>query len=293
MDLDTLQGYPQPWALNVHEPAPGLAQGVRARYLSGQDIPRGYEWFARGTAVYGGGSAIDVPIAIAGDSFYFLPTHEINAGVCVIAYRMDKAGKGGDRGPEPKESLTDEQWSTPSLCAGWSVHQGLAHIVATAKMTSPRFVVRYVRAGFNFSRFNERNIAEEMKPTPVETLAEFRVHLTDTKSPPGPDDSWIGEIVIHAADLRRPLGIESRTPVEVARRVADFYKNSNVLIGAKSRIAGLTLTASDIAWTTGSGPEANGPILSLVQAMTGRGAAVDDLSGPGASVLRSRITDAT
>ena len=36
--------------------------------------------FARGTAVYGGGSTIDTPVVIAGDSFYFLPTHEINAG---------------------------------------------------------------------------------------------------------------------------------------------------------------------------------------------------------------------
>ena len=190
------------------------------------------------------------------------------------------------------ESLTDNQWTTPSLCVGWSVHQVLAHIIATAKMTPPRFIVRLASAGFNFSRFSERNIADEMKPTPAATLAEFRKHLTDTTSPPGPGDSWIGEIVIHAADIRRPLGIEYQTPVEVSRRVAEFYKGSNVLIGAKSRIAGISLTASDVEWATGSGPEANGPILSLVLAMTGRGAALADLAGPGVSVLRTRIAAA-
>ena len=28
--------------------------------------------------------------------------------------------------------LTPEQWATPSLCTGWSVHDVLAHMVATA-----------------------------------------------------------------------------------------------------------------------------------------------------------------
>ena len=41
-----------------------------------------------------------MPIVIAGDSFYYLPTHEINAGV-VLAYRMEKDGKASERGPEP------------------------------------------------------------------------------------------------------------------------------------------------------------------------------------------------
>ena len=55
----------------------------------------GKEWLARGTAVYGGGSAIDVPVAIAGDSFYYVPSHEINAGAAVIAYKMQPGGSGG------------------------------------------------------------------------------------------------------------------------------------------------------------------------------------------------------
>jgi hypothetical protein len=111
MDLRTLQGYPFPLALNVHEPKPAWPQGIWAAYLNTGDIPRGYEWFARGTAVYGGGSAIDVPIAIAGDSFYYLPTHELNAGCCVIAYRMQKDGKASERGPEPTATFTPGQWA--------------------------------------------------------------------------------------------------------------------------------------------------------------------------------------
>jgi hypothetical protein len=70
--------------------------------------------------------------------------------------------------------------------------------------------------------------------------------------------------------------------------VADFYKGSNLLIGSKRRIEGLTLRATDAGWTTGTGPEVSGPVLSLVMAMTGRKVADDDLAGEGVATLRSR-----
>ena len=110
MDRATLQGYPQPMCWNVHEVQPGVAQAIWAGHLADGPLPVGWEWFARGTAVYGGGSVIDVPIAIAGDSFYFLPTHEISAGVVLVACRMDPAGEAHQRGAQPQGRLTDRQW---------------------------------------------------------------------------------------------------------------------------------------------------------------------------------------
>jgi hypothetical protein len=70
--------------------------------------------------------------------------------------------------------------------------------------------------------------------------------------------------------------------------VANFYQSSNLLIGAKNRIAGLTLVASDVEWRHGEGPEVTGPIMSLVLVMTGRRAAIEELSGPGARTLELR-----
>jgi hypothetical protein len=112
MDLDTLKGYGGAMCHNVHEVQPGTANALWSIHLSGKPLPMGWEWFARGTAVYGGGSAIDTSIVIDDDSFYFLPTHEINAGVVVLAYRMDPQGNAATRAPEPKEPLTAEQWRT-------------------------------------------------------------------------------------------------------------------------------------------------------------------------------------
>jgi hypothetical protein len=50
----------------------------------------------------------------------------------------------------------------------------------------------------------------------------------------------------------------------------------------------VSLRATDTDWRHGSGPEASGPIIALVMAMTGRKVALDDLTGEGAAVLRDR-----
>ncbi len=110
MDLETLQGYGEPFCRNIHEPQPGEAVGIWACLLRGQTVPVGKEWLARGTAVYGGGSAIDAPVAIAGDSFYYVPTHEINAGAAVIAYRMQPGGGAAKASPVPRARLTPDEW---------------------------------------------------------------------------------------------------------------------------------------------------------------------------------------
>src|ERR1044072_5335101 len=94
--------------------------------------------------------------------------------------------------------LIEAQWSLPSLCPGWSVHQVLAHQVATATMTPVTFVVKFAAAGFNFTKFSNAAIAVEAAGGPAATLAAFRRAQTSTKAPPGPRDSWLGETLVHS-----------------------------------------------------------------------------------------------
>ena len=135
-----------------------------------------------------------------------------------------------------------------------------------------------------------RNIARETAGGPDATLARLRAHVTDTTGPPGPADSWLGEVVVHGTDIRWPLGLTRAFPAETLIRVAEFYRRSNLLIGAKSRVAGLALRADDADWSAGSGPEVRGPMLALVMAMTGREAALERLSGDGLEQLAARTT---
>jgi uncharacterized protein (TIGR03083 family) len=184
--------------------------------------------------------------------------------------------------------LSAAQWDTPSLCGGWTVRDALAHMTATAKMTPPLFIGKMVTSGFSFEKIQAAGIAAERGGTPAETLARFAAEVDSSKHPPGPNDSWLGEVLVHAEDIRRPLGIAHAYPIPAAVQVANFYQGSNLLIGAKSRIAGLRLRATDADWRHGDGPEVAGPIMALVMAMTGRGAALADLSGAGLETLRAR-----
>jgi uncharacterized protein (TIGR03083 family) len=186
------------------------------------------------------------------------------------------------------EALTADQWSAPSLCSQWTVRDVLAHMTATAKITPSSFFAKMLAAGFRFDRMQAKNISAEEGGSPADTLARFTAVLTSTKHPPGPADTMLGETLIHAEDIRRSLGIGHEYPTDAAVQVANFFKGSNLLIGAKRRIEGLRLRATDAEWSHGSGPEVSGPVMSLVMAMTGRKAATDDLTGEGVATLRAR-----
>jgi hypothetical protein len=107
-DLSTRVGYTEPFCHNIHEPEPGEALGIWGLLLQNQELPPGKEWLIRGTAVYGGGSVLDTSVVVADDSFYYVPTHELNSGVGLIAYRSRPKGDAWRRRPAPKVSLTPE-----------------------------------------------------------------------------------------------------------------------------------------------------------------------------------------
>jgi uncharacterized protein (TIGR03083 family) len=184
--------------------------------------------------------------------------------------------------------LTDDQWTAQSLCSEWNVHQVLAHQLSAAKMTPPKFFRRLATTGFKFNDYAAREVATESAAGPAATLAAFRAAESRTNAPPGPKDTWLGEAFVHGEDIRRPLGIRHDYPLPYVGRAIAFYAGSNVIIGGKTRVAGLTLKATDTDFSVGSGPLVEGPAISLLLAASGRKCALDELSGPGVQVLRDR-----
>lgn len=187
------------------------------------------------------------------------------------------------------ENVSDPQWSTQSLCSAWTVRDVLAHMTTTAKMTPGRFVGRFAGTGFQFNAMNEKGVKEELGATPADTLAGFKAQLDRTTAPPGPLDAMVGEIVIHSQDIRRPLGIAHTFQPEALTMVGDFVIRGNLLLGGKRRATELTLNATDVDWTRGAGPAVNGPLASIILALTGRNAGLADLSGDGLEILAARI----
>ena len=185
--------------------------------------------------------------------------------------------------------LTGDAWDRPSLCAGWSVREVVAHLIATARMTPPKFFARMIASGFRFDAMSAGNIRRVLDGHDNgELVALYRALVDARTAPPGPATSWLGETIVHGEDIFRALGDYREHAADHLVAVADFYAGSNLLIGAKNRIAGLRLRATDTTWSHGDGPEAAGPLVALVLAMTGRRRVAEDLTGDGAPVLLQR-----
>lgn len=188
--------------------------------------------------------------------------------------------------------LTDEQWATPSLCAGLSVREVLAHLTAAATLGRLRWTWSVLRCRFDFDKHVADRLAEQLGATPAETYDRFRRIVTSTTSTFGPKAAWFGEVIVHAEDIRRPLGIRHDYPVDVVTRVAEFYVGADFTVPSKSLTSGLRLAATDGPFTAGSGPLVSGTTLALTMAMAGRGAFCDNLTGDGVATLRERTAEA-
>ncbi|MCQ4210673.1 maleylpyruvate isomerase family mycothiol-dependent enzyme [Streptomyces longispororuber] len=185
--------------------------------------------------------------------------------------------------------LDEAQWDTPSLCDGWAVHDVVAHLVNSARSTRTGFVVDLVRARFDFDRQNARGVARERGGTPKETLERLRRAAPRTSTPPAPLDSRLVEEVIHGEDIRRPLGIARAYPREAVVRALRLQARTPASFGgAKELLGRVRLAATDADLTIGDGPEATGPVLDLLLAVSGRRVALEGLDGPGAAVLAAQ-----
>jgi uncharacterized protein (TIGR03083 family) len=190
---------------------------------------------------------------------------------------------------EALAALPEPAWDKASLCAGWTVREVVGHMIATASMTPPKFFAKMLASGFNFGAMARKEIQRTVSGrSSADLVTQYRSLVDARSAPPGPTLSWLGETIVHGEDIFRALGSYREHPGPHLVAVADFYKNSNLLIGAKSRIEGVTLEATDVTWRHGAGPAARGPMVALVLAMTGRKPALDDLTGDGVPLLRAR-----
>jgi len=187
------------------------------------------------------------------------------------------------------EGLSPEQWSTPSLCAGWTVGQLAGHILAGAEQTPGNFMSGMVKSGFRFNTMMKRDVASRVHQGQQEIVDRLRKRTTTTNKPPAPPMAMLGEAVTHGEDLRRPIGLTADVDPEAINACLDMYTKATFPVGGKKRIQGLRLVTTDTGWSWGSGPEVTGPALAVLLSMTGRSAALGDLSGDGADTLRSRL----
>jgi uncharacterized protein (TIGR03083 family) len=185
--------------------------------------------------------------------------------------------------------LTPDQWRAPSLCAGWTVHDVVAHMLSYEELGPRPLAERFLRGRLRVDRVNEIGMREYSGRTPAQLVELLDEHLTPSGLTAGMGGAIaLTDGMIHQQDIRRPLARPRDIPAErlvPALRTALF---APTLLGVL-RVRDVRLVATDIDWTFGRGPEVRGPAEAILMTVAGRGVAVAELSGPGHERVARRL----
>ena len=188
------------------------------------------------------------------------------------------------------DGLEPQQWSTSSLCAGWTVRDVGAHLSIAATSSVSEVLPWVLKSRGSFDRMiRDSAIDRARRPTDV-IVSDLRGIVGSRKL--APSTFWrdpLLDVIVHAHDIARPLGITVAAPVEAALTAIDWAFLRRFPFFPAWRLRGLRLVASDAAWERGDGLELRGPIESLLLVSTGRPAGLAELDGPGLELAESRL----
>jgi uncharacterized protein (TIGR03083 family) len=194
---------------------------------------------------------------------------------------------------EDLSGLSAEQWRHGTLCGRWDVEEVVAHLTAAASLNQWKWLRSMLGARLRPDVHNQRRLIEHRGSTPAETLDRFRAVIKSTTAPSAHIPAYLGEVVVHAQDIRHPLGLVRTPTVDALTPVAAFFARRNFTVASRTHVAGLHLQADDGPFIAGSGSLVTGSTLALVMSMAGRVPYVDELNGPGVQLLRSRVQATT
>jgi uncharacterized protein (TIGR03083 family) len=193
-------------------------------------------------------------------------------------------------------TLTPQDWSTPSLCAGWTVQDVAAHLASACAVGVGELLAISVRSGLRPNRVNIENARRWSARGPVAILDQLRVNADRGLRPMGTTEVMaLTDSVCHAIDIRHPLGRSAPVDPEAFAIVADSFVGLRwpltIMIGGRGRSAtqGLRLLADDVGWSHGAGPEVHGQAEAWLRMLGGRRIGSEELTGPGASTLYARL----
>jgi uncharacterized protein (TIGR03083 family) len=187
------------------------------------------------------------------------------------------------------DTLTPEQWRTPSLCAGWTVQQVATHLLVGCTFTLGEAATTLVRARGDVDRLQRLLADARSHLSSHELVARLRGHAGTRKAPPvvgvlGP----YTDVLVHQLDMWWPLGLDDERSPDRWQPTLDFLMTRRATVGFLPRPApGLWFQATDTEWQHGTGDVVSGTAADLALALLGRTPRLDALDGPGADALRA------
>jgi uncharacterized protein (TIGR03083 family) len=190
------------------------------------------------------------------------------------------------------DGLDSGEWKAAALCAGWTVHDVMAHLTLSTRTTLLGTIKGAIRARGDWNRM-EFDLARERAGRfgAPELIAQFRETAGSARRAPlsAPLDPLV-DVLVHGQDIARPLGRARPVPEEQTIAALEHVVASP-FYGARKRLRRVRLVATDVDWSTGEGPdEARGPVGDLLLLATGRSAGLAGVFGPAAERLAAVLS---
>lgn len=195
-------------------------------------------------------------------------------------------------------TLEPAEWEHPTLCEGWKVRHIVGHMVSGYSIPVPKaFWILAKDYRFNFPKAAHEistNLGETHSA--ADLLADFDRYTRRPKhkgiaTVPPMSEHFIDHR-IHQWDIQVPMNKNVPVSEERLRAALDTIVRAKGLTGLAPGVKlaqGLKLTATDLDWTYGEGPEVTGQARSLVMALGSRPWGLEGLTGEGVEILRKRL----
>ena len=150
-------------------------------------------------------------------------------------------------------------------------------------------VVAAARARGNFNRMVHDTAVRQARLPVREYAPRLRAMAGSRRKAPGVSHlEPLIDVLVHGQDIAIPLGRSRPMPGSAAAAAANRVWPSLFPWRAERRLRGFRLAATDCSWSAGDGLPVEGPIAAILLLLTGRMAALPELSGAGAAELRKR-----
>ncbi|WP_435198307.1 maleylpyruvate isomerase family mycothiol-dependent enzyme [Janibacter sp. GS2] len=192
------------------------------------------------------------------------------------------------------DALGETHAGDATLCETWDVRTLTGHLLQPILVPSWRFLLTAARVRSMAKACDVH--ARRLSDRPLgEVSAQLR-ELADARATP----MYIGvagpftDTCIHLRDLADPQGLDVTVPTEHWRAALGIIvspRGTESFVPVPGLLHGVTWQAEDTAWSYGEGRTVTGSAEALAMVMSGRPAYLDRITGPGADLVRARLTE--